>query len=63
MTVSSLANCQSPYLEVEDDGPYQAENNRWFTVNDVHRINVHQLDLRTTQITLFGERTNIVLVP
>ena len=48
MTSPSLGDCLPPYLEVKDDGPDEAENNRWFTVNDVHRIDVHQLDLRTT---------------
>lgn len=34
------------YLEIEDDGPYQPEDDGRASVCDVRRVNVHQFDLK-----------------
>lgn len=34
------------YLEVEDDGPYQAKDNWWSSIGDVSGMNVNKFDLK-----------------
>lgn len=42
---SSMKLC-SCYLEVENNGPDETENDRWFALDNVRRINVDQFDLK-----------------